>query len=563
MDRKALLGLALCSLIMLLYYVLFLPWIYPPAERKGRPIPAERPGVKAPTVPSIEKKEAKISPPMPAAQPSAQEERLLDNIILENELLRTVWTNEGAALKDGELKKFKYYKGHDELCFISPMETSPSPLTIEEVMEKYDLSRHRYRVVEVTSNRVVFQATLGNELRLTKIVSLQEGKYHVDLEVVLENLTQAELPVRYSIASSTQICPEGTPELDMASVVGVEMGGQKVKLIQKSLGELLKSPERNESHGIAWVGGMNKYFATILRPLSSNLVSAVDSKAVQESNDKKKANLWVSLHTNTFTLPAQGAERHDYTFFIGPKREDILKEYNLEKLLGFGAFTPLSKALLKVLKAFYGVIPNYGMAIIILTFSVKVILFPLTRKSQMSMYRMQQLQPHMEQLKEKHKKDKQKMAQEQMELFKKHGVNPMSGCLPIALQMPIFYALFRTLQLSFEMRQAPFLLWINDLSQPDKMYIMPFVLPFLGNSINALPIIMTVASILQMRLMPKSTDPKAVQQQQLMRFMPVFFAFILYHMPSGLVLYWTVSTILSVGEQLLIKRTLARLKSSP
>jgi len=487
----------------------------------------------------------------------------LDNIILENELLRTVWTNEGAALKDGELKKFKDYKGHDELCFISPMETSPSPLTIEEVMEKYDLSRHRYRVVEVTSNRVVFQATLGNELRLTKIVSLQEGKYHVDLEVVLENLTQAELPVRYSIASSTQICPEGTPELDMASVVGVEMGGQKVKLIQKSLGELLKSPERNESHGIAWVGGMNKYFATILRPLSSNLVSAVDSKAVQESNDKKKANLWVSLHTNTFTLPAQGAERHDYTFFIGPKREDILKEYNLEKLLGFGAFTPLSKALLKVLKAFYGVIPNYGMAIIILTFSVKVILFPLTRKSQMSMYRMQQLQPHMEQLKEKHKKDKQKMAQEQMELFKKHGVNPMSGCLPLVLQMPIFYALFRTLQLSFEMRQAPFLLWINDLSQPDKMYTMSFALPFLGNSINALPIIMTVASILQMRLMPKSTDPKAVQQQQLMRFMPVFFAFILYHMPSGLVLYWTVSTILSVGEQLLIKRTLARLKSSP
>ncbi|HHT9132161.1 MAG TPA: membrane protein insertase YidC [Candidatus Tripitaka californicus] len=563
MDRKALLGLVLCSLVMFLYYALFLPWMCPPGERKGQPIPAERPGVKAPTIPSIEKKEAKISPPTPAVQPPAQEERLLDNIILENELLRTVWTNEGAALKDGELKKFKDYKGHDRLCFISPMETSPSPLTIEEVMENHNLSRHRYQVVEVTSNRVVFQTTLGNELRLTKIVSLQEGKYHVDLEVVLENLTQADLPVRYSMASSTQICPEGTPELDMASVVGVDIGGQRVKLIQKSLGELLKSPERNESHGIAWAGGMNKYFATILRPLSSNLVSAVDSKAVQESNDKKKANLWVSLHTNTFTLPAQGAERHDYTFFIGPKREDILKDYNLEKLLGFGAFTPLSKALLKILKAFYVVIPNYGVAIIILTFSVKAILFPLTRKSQMSLYRMQQLQPHLEQLKEQHKKDKQKMAQEQMELFKKHGVNPMSGCLPIALQMPIFYALFRTLQLSFEMRQAPFLLWINDLSQPDKMYIMPFVLPFLGNSINALPIIMTVASIFQMRLMPKSTDPKAVQQQQLMRIMPVFFAFILCHMPSGLVLYWTVSTILSVGEQLLIKRMLARLKSGP
>ncbi|MFN3466468.1 MAG: membrane protein insertase YidC, partial [Candidatus Brocadiales bacterium] len=443
MDRKALLGLALCSLVMFLYFAFFLPWLYPPGERKGQPTPAERPGVKAPTVPSVEKKEVKISPPTPAVQPPAQEERLLNNIVLENELLRTVWTNEGAALKDGELKRFKDYTGHDQLCFISPMETSPPPLTIEGIMEKYDLSKHRYRVVETTPGRVVFQTTLENGLRLTKIASLKEGKYHIDLEVVLENLTQTELPVRYSIASATQICPEGTPELDMASVVGVDIGGQKIKLIQKTLGELLKSPERNESHGIAWVGGMNKYFATILRPLSSDLVSAVDSRAVQESNNKKKANLWVSLHTAGLTLPAQGAERHAYTFFIGPKREDVLKDYNLEKLLGFGAFTPLSKALLKILKAFYEVIPNYGVAIIMLTFSVKALLFPLTRKSQMSLYRMQQLQPHLEQLKEKHKKDKQKMAQEQMELFKKHGVNPMSGCLPMILQLPIFYALFR------------------------------------------------------------------------------------------------------------------------
>lgn len=553
MDRRTLLGLALCSLVMFLYYAFFLPWLYPPQERPTPP--KERPVAKTPVAPPVVKKEIEIPP--------AVKERLTDNIVLENEFIKTVWTNEGAALKDCELKKFKDYKGHDRLCLIAPMKTSPSPLTIEEVMEKYNLCRHRYQIVEATSNRVVFQTPLGQELRLTKIVSLPEEKYNVELEVVLENLTQGDLPVRYSIVSSSEICPEGTPELDMASVVGVTVGGHRLKLIQKTLGELLKSPERNESHGIAWAGGMNKYFATILKPLSTDLVSAVDSKVVQESNDKEKTNLCVSLHTNSFTLPPQGAERHAYTFFLGPKREDILKDYNLEKLLGFGAFTPLSKALLKILKAFYDIVPNYGVAIIMLTFAVKALLFPLTRKSQMSLYRMQQLQPHLEQLKEKHKKDKHKMAQEQMELFKKHGVNPMSGCLPMILQLPIFYALFRTLQLSFEMRQAPFILWINDLSQPDRMYIMPFVLPFLGNSINALPIIMTIASVFQMRLMPKSTDPKAEQQQKLMRMMPILFAFILYHMPSGLVLYWTVSTILSVGEQLLIKRMLAKLKASP
>ncbi len=555
MDRKTLLGLALCSFFMFLYYAFFLPWLYPPKERP-KPL-AERPAVavKAPQVPqpSVEKKAVQVA--------KASEEKLVDNIILENEVLKTVWTNEGAALKDSELKKFKDYC-HGRLCLLTPMETSPYPLVIEEVMEKYNLSNYRYKVIEVTSNRAVFQAELGEELRLTKIVALPEGKYNVEMEVVLENITQADLPVKYSIVSASRICPEGTPELDMASVVGVDIG-QRVKLIQKSLGELLKSPETNESHGIIWAGGMNKYFATILKPLSSDLVSAVDSKIVQESNDKKKVNLLVNLHTNSFTIPAQGAERQAYTFFIGPKREDILKDYNLDKLLGFGAFTPLSKALLKILKAFYDVIPNYGVAIIMLTFSVKAILFPFTRKSQMSLYRMQMLQPHLEQLKEKHKKDRQKMAQEQMELFKKHGVNPMSGCLPLVLQLPIFYALYRTLQLSFEMRQAPFVLWINDLSQPDRMYVMPFSLPFLGNNINILPIIMTLASVFQMKLSPKPTDPKAEQQQQLMRMMPILFVFILYNMPSGLVLYWTVSTILSVCEQLLIKRMLAKLKSNP
>ncbi len=552
MDRKALIGLVLCSLVMFLYFALFLPWVFPPQERPTAPV--ERPEVKAPPLQPVEKKEVKISP--------LPEGKLVDNIVLENELITTIWTNEGAALQDAVLNKFKDYKGHDKLCLLDPMKGSPSPLAIEEVMQKYGLSRHRYQVVETTPKRAVFQTTLGDELKLTKIVSIPESKYEIELELVLENLTRGDLPVKYSIVPSSQICAEGTPEMDMASVVGVDLGGGRIKLIQKTLGELLKSPEKNESHGIAWVGGMNKYFALVLKPQPVDLVSAVDSKIIQDSNDKKNSNLWVSLHTNAFTLPPGGAERHDYTFFIGPKKEDVLKDYHLEKLLGFGAFSPLSNALLKILKAFYEIIPNYGVAIIMLTLAVRGLLFPLSWKSQTSLYRMQQLQPHIEQIKEKHKKDKQKMAQEQMELFKKHGVNPMSGCLPLILQLPIFYALFRTLQLSFEMRQAPFVLWINDLSQPDKAYVMPFSLPFLGENINALPIIMTLASVYQMRLMPKSTDPKAEQQQRLMRMMPLMFAFILYHMPSGLVLYWTVSTLMGMGEQILIKRMLSKVKLS-
>ena len=149
------------------------------------------------------------------------------------------------------------------------------------------------------------------------------------------------------------------------------------------------------------------------------------------------------------------------------------------------------------------------------------------------MFRMQQLQPMISQLKEKYKHDKQRMGKEQMLLFKKHGANPMSGCLPMLLQLPVFFALFRTLQLSFEMRQAPFLLWVNDLSKPDTLLNLPFTIPFLGNGLNILPLIMTGASFAQMKLMPKvpAADPQAQAQQKMMSFMPIMFAFILYNMP--------------------------------
>ena len=178
------------------------------------------------------------------------------------------------------------------------------------------------------------------------------------------------------------------------------------------------------------------------------------------------------------------------------------------------------------------------------------------------MFRMQQLQPMINQMKEKYKHDKQRMGKEQMLLFKKYGVNPMSGCLPMVLQLPVFFALFRTLQLSFEMRQAPFLLWVNDLSMPDTLLHFSFSIPFIGNALNILPLIMTGASFAQMKLTPKApaVDPQAQAQQKMMSFMPIIFAFILYHMPSGLTVYWTTSTIFSIIEGLVIRKSIKKIK---
>lgn len=566
MDRQALFGLIVGSVIILAYFAFFLPWMYPPAERyqaSKTTQPPKQTAVKAPGQ-ETPKTPQPSPPPVETGEkalktlPSAGAE-LVDNIVLENEEIKTIWTNEGAALKNATLKKYKDYADKDLRLFL-PSRITPHTLAIDTMLDKYDLSHHLYQVKEVTPERVSFQTTLEDGLRITKNISLhKDGEYHLDVEILAENIANTEISLKYSIVSASQICPEGTPEYDTASVVGVSLG-TKTKFIQKTLGDLKKSPEVNESRGITWAGGVDKYFACVLKATTSDLVQSVTSKQVLEKDTKLGPNLLVSVATSSFALLPGGVEKHEYTLFIGPKQEKVLLEYGLVTLLNFGAFTPISKGLLHVLNSFYHVIPNYGVDIIILTVLVKVCLFPLTRKSQMSMFKMQELQPELKKLQEKYKDDKQRMGQEQMALFKRHGVNPMSGCLPIVLQLPVFYALFRTLQLSFEMRQAPFAFWIHDLSRPDMMFTLSSPLPFLGNYINALPVIMAIASIAQMRLMPSNPDPKAQQQQQLMKIMPVMFAFVLYHMPSGLLLYWTTSTILSVGEQLLIRRMAAKKK---
>ncbi|MEE9584220.1 MAG: membrane protein insertase YidC [Candidatus Brocadiales bacterium] len=562
MDRRALTGFIIGSVVILAYYMFFLPWMFPPEKKYPEPravkapkhAPVKAPQPSRPTIETPVETEQMVLTTLPSTGV-----QLVDNIVLENEVLKTVWSNRGAALTNATLKKYKDYTGK-ELRLLLPSKTVPHTLAIDGILGKYDLSNHLYQVKEVTPGRISFQTTLEDGLRLTKNISLRNGtNYHIDVEILLENIADKEIPVRYSIVSASQISLEGIPEYDMASVMGVSLG-TKTKLIQKTLGDLQKSPEINESHGIIWAGGVNKYFACVLKPTASDLIYSVTSRQTSGKRAKQGANLEVSVETGSLSLLPGGTDKHEYLLFVGPKREEILQEYGLVKLLNFGAFTPISKGLLHILKAFYSRIPNYGVDIIILTFLVKALLFPLTRKSQVSMLKMQKLQPQLKQLQEKYKNDKKRMGQEQMALFKKQGVNPMTGCLPIVLQLPIFYALFRTLQLSFEMRQAPFALWIDDLSRPDMLYTMSSPLPFLGDHINALPVIMALASIVQMRLMPSNPDPKVQQQQQLMKYMPIMFAFILYHMPSGLLLYWTVSTILSVGEQLLIRRMAAKLK---
>lgn len=561
MDKKALIAIVICGIIMILYYPFIQPLFYSKEDIQVQETKEE----------ITSEKEADIkSETQPESTSTAQITRVqtdipLKEVVIENELLKTVWTNEGAALQSIELKQFKDGERKNVLELLKNKDTKYRPLAIEGVNQKTDFQKQHYNIVEQSSNKIVFATSLEDGINIIKKITLSPGKYNINMEVTLENTTDTDLPLSYNIIASSMITHEGEVSVDIASVMGLDVGNNKIKLIHTAPKEL---PSKNESVGIVWAGSTNKYFSTILKPASTDLVKLINTQAFDPQgnliNEKSElGDFMVTLETNKFSIPPHDTINHSYIYFTGPKKEEILAQYEtMDALLSYGWLTSISKALLYFLNIVYKAVPNYGVSIIILTIIIKAMLFPLTRKSQLSMFRMQQLQPMISQLKEKYKHDKQRQGKEQVQLFKKYRVNPMSGCLPMLLQLPVFIALFRTLQLSFEMRQAPFMLWINDLSRPDTLLYLTFSIPFIGNALNILPLIMTGASFAQMKIMPKApaTDPQAKTQQKMMSFMPIMFAFILYHMPSGLTIYWTTSTILSIIESILIRKSTKKIK---
>jgi len=230
----------------------------------------------------------------------------------------------------------------------------------------------------------------------------------------------------------------------------------------------------------------------------------------------------------------------------------------LGEIVSYGFFGGISVFLLSVLSAVNSVVHNWGVSIIVVTMLINLILFPLTKKSFHSMQKMQEVQPHMEQLRKLHKDNPQKLNKEMAELYRQYNVNPFGGCLPMLLQLPIFVAFYQALMKSIELKGAHFL-WIKDLSSPDALFAFPQTLPFLGSHFNLLPIITVIVMFFQQRMSTAHTgkhasSEMAKQQKFMAMFFPIFFGFILYSFPSGLVLYWLTNSILMMSEQMLIRR---------
>jgi YidC/Oxa1 family membrane protein insertase len=268
------------------------------------------------------------------------------------------------------------------------------------------------------------------------------------------------------------------------------------------------------------------------------------------------------------TVQPGGSAEATSRVFAGAKEVATLDDYesrlgitNFDRAVDFGWFYFLTKPLFYALHYIAKTVGNFGIAIMMLTVCVKLAFFPLANKSYTSMAKMRRLQPQTTELRERFKDDKQRLNQEMMALYKKEGANPMSGCLPIAVQIPVFFALYKVMFVTIEMRQAPFFGWIRDLSVPDPTSILngfgllPWVVPNLGPlhviSIGVWPLIMGLTMFLQQRLNPQPPDPI---QAKLFMFMPIIFTFLLARFPAGLVIYWTWNNLLSITQQYFIMR---------
>ncbi|MDD4957327.1 MAG: membrane protein insertase YidC [Candidatus Omnitrophica bacterium] len=399
-------------------------------------------------------------------------------------------------------------------------------------------------------NLIEYVYTLGGDIEITKKYMLSTDSNYIRVLFLAKNLSQAEKTFSYSMTGPSELIGtdkiSGRQFLQADSYVNDEPW--KTKPPKKAI----------EKEGVInLVSLKNRYFAFVLKPEMENFSGKLLLEKAGQDNIK------TTITTAEMIIPAGGTIGQEYLFYAGPleeKRMALLGE-DIGQLVDYGIFGWLSKALLGTLRAFHKVTRNWGVAIIFLTIVVNLILFPLTRKSFVSMQQMKKIQPHIQKLKDTHKDDPQRLNKEIMELYRESKVNPFGGCLPLLLQMPIFIALYQGLMRSVELRGAHFL-WVKDLAKPDAVSL-PFSLPVIGAAINILPLLMIVVMIVQQKVAQSSsaegmTEEQLQQQRTMMFMMPVVFGFLFYNMPSGLVLYWLTNSILMAIEHGVMGRSLSK-----
>jgi len=400
---------------------------------------------------------------------------------------------------------------------------------------------------------ITFRMELDSNRAIEKKYLFRDGTYLIKSNIEFIGFKGLITDNTYDIAweSGIRFVEKNSVNEAGFSSADVYYGDEKVVVDAPGDGEKIN---RDFNGRVDWLAVRNKYFAAIMIPSDPTQVEGayVEGQTFPTKDLGRK-----EIYNIRLVVPYRGSdfESRSVDLYIGPVDYDLLKEINpkLAALVDFGSFfglkfvvRPIAEyVLLPLLKFLHLLIPNYGFVIIVFSLIIKIVVYPLTRKSFQSMKKMQLLQPKITELKEKFKDDPQKINKETMKLYQTYGVNPAGGCLPILLQMPIFIALWGLFQAATELRQQPFIFWINDLSTPDVVYDLGFKLPLFGiKEISGLAILMGVTTFFQQKMSIK--DPK---QQALVYMMPIMLTILFMTFPSGLNLYYFMFNVFSIAQQ--------------
>jgi YidC/Oxa1 family membrane protein insertase len=477
-------------------------------------------------------------PAVPAAAPGApQAAATARDVTVDTDLYTAVFSSQGAGLKKLVLKKYKDAPGAKGTDIVLVNETNPDRFSLlSEARELgispatiYNSSADNLKLADGNKGSLEFTSATPQGVVFKKIYSFSGDSYRIGLSEQVQNTGAAKVDgVVHLVQKDRVLTPvkaEGRYEVyGPSTLANNKVSTEKVEKVEKPL---------QYDNGVIWSAFGDKYFVNAVIAEKGSIASV---KLWHPSADLLQRDVASPVLS---VMPGQTASVN-YALYIGPKDLDILKAQGnrMEEVIDYGWFAPIAKPLVATLKFLYKYTHNYGWAIIIITCILKLLFFPLTHKSYKSMKDMQKLQPKMAELKEKFKNDRDAMNRAVMELYKTHKVNPMGGCLPMVVQIPVFFGLYRALMYSIELRHAPFMLWITDLSAKDPYYVTP--------------IIMGVTMFIQQKMTPSNMDPV---QAKMMLALPVVFTFMFLNFPSGLVVYWLVNNILTIAQQSYINKT--------
>ncbi len=359
------------------------------------------------------------------------------------------------------------------------------------------------------------------------------SNYAIELEIEMRNLSNLNLSVNWPLILGT---------LNFSGDQN-EVRFQDIAIISKDKADRVNGRKNLSAQAIQFVGLRNRYFCAILEP-----VQAAYSGVIQQL-DKQESRVYIQPQETTLA-PGQRLIQK-FRIYLGPQDLQIINSVNPEwsAVMHYGIFNFIAHLLLQLLEILYKAVHNWGWVLVILSFLIYILLFPLTLKQMRSMKEMQAIQPRVDELRKLYKDNPQRLNKEIMQLYKEHKVNPLGGCLPLLLQIPVFFALYQVLMRSVALKGAQFL-WIKDLSEPDRLFLLPFNIPILGNEFNLLPLVMALQMFFQQKMSMSAASSGSNEQQKLMLILfPVMFGLIFYKMPSGLVLYWFINSSLMLFYQ--------------